>query len=82
MKNDELKPCPFCGGRDIKYSTKSNHRGRKLQYHASYYCNTCHCYGSRVLSQNVEQRDYKTRREMEKSETLKNNARLLWNVRV
>lgn len=79
--NTELKPCPFCGSTKIKYSTKINQRGRNSQYHACYYCNTCHCYGARVLSQHVDTDNYATRRDMEMSEMLQNAARDAWNKR-
>ena len=76
-----LLNCPFCGGDDIRYSTKVTHGGRKLQYHASYYCNKCHCYGPRVLSNQVDQYDYFNRKEMEASMNLQENAALKWNKR-
>ena len=58
VDNKELKSCPFCGSTKIKYSTKINQRGRNSQYHACYYCDTCHCYGARVLSQRVDTDNY------------------------
>lgn len=43
MKN-KIKPCPFCGSDDIKYSNK--HAGY-YKYHVAMFCNSCHCYGAR-----------------------------------
>lgn len=77
----ELKNCPFCGGSNIRYSTKTFGTGRKSQYHASYYCNSCHCYGARVLSNKVDRDDYDGRREMETSERLRKAAEEAWNKR-
>ena len=36
----ELKPCPFCGNTDIRYSLKITGRF-DVGYHASMYCNKC-----------------------------------------
>ena len=76
-----LKDCPFCGGLDIRYSTKTCSTGRKLTYHASCYCNSCHCYGARVLSNKVDKDNYDGRREMENSEKLRKAAEDAWNQR-
>lgn len=48
----EIKPCPFCKGTKIKYSSKTmgaNHWKKKVQYHIAMYCNSCHCYGPRTI---------------------------------
>lgn len=79
--SEKLKPCPFCKGIDIRYSTKANHRVVKLQYHAAMYCNTCKTYGPRILSQNVENNEYKTKKEMKNSNTLRQAAIDAWNNR-
>lgn len=46
-ENKELKPCPFCGCKDIMYSNKTSNRGKRR--HVTMYCNRCHAYGPRVF---------------------------------
>lgn len=75
----ELKPCPFCGGTDIQYSIKTT-GGYKRQYHASMFCNTCHCYGARILYQ-VPNKDY-SRYLVENDTELHEKAIEAWNRRV
>ena len=76
----ELKPCPFCGSTDIRYSLKiTGHFD--VRYHASMYCNKCHCYGARTLTEKVNHNDYKGRTQIEKDETIKQKAIDLWNTR-
>ena len=76
----ELKPCPFCGGTDIRYSLKITGRW-EIGYHASMYCNKCHCYGARTLTEKVPYRDYKGRTAIERDETIKRKAIEAWNRR-
>lgn len=45
----ELKPCPFCGGQDIRYSIKTTTIYFERAYHFSMYCFKCNAYGKRVL---------------------------------
>jgi len=78
----ELDPCPHCKGTDIRYSTKAAHKLGELQYRASHYCSKCHAYGPRVLSQNMNQMDYKTRRDVEKDKVLEQMSADAWNKRV
>lgn len=80
MQN-ELKPCPFCGGKDIRYSLKITGRF-DVKYHASMYCNKCHCYGARTLTQSMRHNDYKGRQQIEKDENIKQQAIEKWNRRV
>ena len=78
--NCELLPCPFCGSTDIRYSLKiTGHFG--VRYHASMYCNKCHCYGARTLTEKVNQNDYKGRYHIEQDETIKQKAVDIWNTR-
>ena len=44
-----VQPCPFCGGTDIQYSLKTL-GARRAKYHAAMYCNSCHCYGPRTIT--------------------------------
>lgn len=78
--NEELKPCPFCGSEDIRYSLKITGRF-DIQYHASMYCNKCHCYGKRTLTKRVGRDDYKGRSNIEKDENIKLDAIKAWNTR-
>ena len=76
----ELKPCPFCGGTDIRYSLKiTGHFD--VRYHASMYCNNCHCYGARTLTKIVDHNDYKGRSQIEADESIKQQAEDAWNRR-
>ena len=77
---DKLKPCPFCGGTDIRYSLKiTGHFD--VRYHASMYCNKCHCYGARTLTESINHDDYKGRHYIEKDETIRQKAVDKWNTR-
>ena len=76
----ELLPCPFCGSTDIRYSLKITGRF-DVRYHASMYCNKCHCYGARTLTEKVNHNDYKGRHQIEQDETIKQKAVDLWNTR-
>ena len=74
--NNELKPCPFCGSTDIRYSLKiTGHFD--VRYHASMYCNKCHCYGARTLTTVVKNDDYKGRTTIENDETVKQKRLML-----
>ena len=46
-KTNELKPCPFCGGKDIRFSNKTASAGKNR--HVMMYCNNCHAYGARTV---------------------------------
>ena len=78
---EELKPCPFCGGGDIRYSMKTTGRWA-TQYHATMYCNTCHCYGRRTLTKKVERGDYEGVRAVTGSQTVRQKAIDAWNRRI
>ena len=69
----ELKPCPFCGGSDVRYSIKTVGVG----YHAAFYCNYCHCYGPGYIARGP----FENRNEIERNEHTKRWARNLWNKR-
>ena len=77
---DKLKPCPFCGSTDIKYSLKiTGHFD--VRYHASMYCNKCHCYGARTLTKSIRHNDYKGRHQIEADESIRKQAEEAWNRR-
>jgi Lar family restriction alleviation protein len=76
----ELLPCPFCGSTDIRYSLKVTGRF-DVRYHASMYCNKCHCYGTRTLTKTVRHDDYKGRRSIEYDSETKQEAIEAWNRR-
>ena len=79
MEND-LKPCPFCGGKDIRYSVKRAGRFERI-YHAAMYCNACHCYGARIHTAPMKN-DYSSRHEVQNDNMLKYYAADAWNRRV
>ena len=77
---ESLKPCPFCGSCDIKYSLKiTGHFD--IKYHACMYCNKCHCYGARTLTKGIKREDYKSRIEIKNNGEIYNSAIELWNKR-
>lgn len=80
VKTPSLKPCPFCGSKDICYSTKIS-RHFEVRYFATMYCNKCHCYGPRTLSKVINRDDYKCRDDIAKDDTIKANAIDAWNRR-
>lgn len=53
MNNSQgLKPCPFCKGTKIKFSSKTMGRDYGKQYnkrHVAMYCYDCNCYGPRTI---------------------------------
>lgn len=73
---EELLPCPFCGGEDIRISDKTTTINRVRKRHVACYCNACHCYGSRIIGKEESDYPYKaidgTREEAIKA----------WNTRV
>jgi calcineurin-like phosphoesterase family protein len=71
-----LRPCPYCGGSDIRYSIKSTTLQFKKAYHASMYCWDCNSYGPRVLYKSDEHRY-----DVEHNENLRKQAESLWNRR-
>ena len=73
-----MKPCPFCGSSDIRYSIKTGTSNFKRIYHASWYCWDCNTYGPRVLYKPAEDIHRST---IEKDEGLKLTALELWNGR-
>lgn len=77
----ELKPCPFCGGTDIQYSIKTT-GGYERKYHASMFCNTCHCYGARILYKVPSDNKFYPRHLVEDDTELQEKAIEAWNRRV
>lgn len=78
-----IKPCPFCGSTDIRSSLKAASAGcGEVRYHATMYCNKCHCYGPRVITKVVVSNDYRGRSELEKDIIIKEKALLAWNSRL
>ena len=39
----ELKPCPFCGRRELAYSARRVRYSRPLEYTVKFRCPSCHC---------------------------------------
>ena len=75
----ELKPCPFCGSTDIRYSIKiALHRRNKQQHRISMYCWKCNCYGART----VIDTSGRNRHEVEHDTNLERIAAETWNRRV
>ena len=77
----KLKPCPFCGGKDIRQSIKITGRF-DVAYHVAYFCSDCHCYGARILTPKVRHNDYKGRASIETNERYRELAAEAWNRRV
>ena len=52
----ELKPCPFCGGTKLGFSSKTVSRDCNTShlFHGAIYCKNCNAYGARVLSEKVK----------------------------
>jgi hypothetical protein len=76
----ELKPCPFCGGNDIRFSIKTTIIYYERAYHFTMYCWDCNCYGPRVLHKCG--RHIYNRSELEKSIDFYTQAAEAWNRRV
>jgi Lar family restriction alleviation protein len=54
IKNIAIKSCPWCGSKDIKFSSKTmgDSYERKTKYnrrHVSMYCDNCKTYGPRSI---------------------------------
>ncbi len=77
---DKLKPCPFCGSTDIRYSLKITGHFN-VRYHASMYCNKCHCCGARTLTKSIRHNDYKGRLQIEEDKSIRQQAEDVWNRR-
>ncbi len=56
----ELKPCPFCGGKNLGVSEKSVSRdyGTAIKYQVAIYCKDCYAYGTRVLTEKIKSNVY------------------------
>lgn len=73
---NNLNPCPFCGSTKIKYSLKTVTSNWERYYHAVCYCDDCHTYGPRVLSEKEI-----SRHQVEKDADLRLKAEEAWNKR-
>ena len=71
----EIKPCPFCGGTDIRFSARTTTINYKRAYHFAMYCNSCNCYGARVLWKHDG-------KNIDRSEEFMQRAAEAWNRRV
>jgi hypothetical protein len=60
----ELKPCPYCGGSDIRYSIKTTTISFERAYHLTMYCWNCNCYGPRTLYKCGKQSENRVKLEM------------------
>lgn len=57
MKEEKitLKPCPFCGSHNLRYSVSVASRTRtSTNYHLSITCKDCFCIGKRILITTTE----------------------------
>ena len=79
-QNINLKPCPFCGSNDVRFSMKVS-GSYNLRYRATMYCNKCHCYGPRTLTEDVYQFDYPGRDAIQSDEKVHAQAEYAWNRR-
>lgn len=79
----KINPCPFCGNTDIRYSIKSTQvANRKPAFHVTCYCNSCHCYGPRILVKVDEDKSqYTSKYEVERNKELEKAAYEAWNKR-
>ena len=79
-----IKPCPFCGSTDIRFSAKTCSTKRyEYKYHVAMYCNKCNCYGARDII-NISKDDFRNSygREDATSKYGLNLAIAKWNQRV
>lgn len=79
---ESAEPCPFCGSRDIHYSTRSSNNLSTTVIHATCYCKQCCTYGPRILSDTIPARDYDLRKKWMDSDELKDAAIRAWNKRI
>lgn len=47
--HEDIKPCPYCGSKDIRYSVAIANNKQVPRYHAQCYCNNCKANGPRVI---------------------------------
>ena len=80
MTTPDLKPCPFCGGTDIRFSMKITGHF-EVRYHAVFYCNKCHCYGPRTLTKEVDHYDFNSRENIFQDDTNRTAAAEAWTRR-
>lgn len=75
---ETVKPCPFCGGSNIKFSFKVASRKRtSAVYHACMYCNNCKASSPRILA-HIATGNY---RLLETDESFRKQDLELWNKR-
>lgn len=75
---EEIKPCPFCGSKDIRYSIKT--ANSKRDYYGQCYCNSCKSAGPRVRF-DPEPESCWIRYAAEDCEKAKKDAIDMWNKR-
>ena len=77
----KLKPCPFCGSKRVKESSKRRQRlGKRDYFQICIYCQDCNTYGPRVfLDDNFT--SYHCKNE-EKYKQAEEKAIELWNNRI
>lgn len=69
---EELKPCPFCGNRNLKLVRKSILYKHKKAYVLSVRCNKCHARGGTITNLTIP---YAIKEDVEDA------AIRLWNMR-
>lgn len=73
-----IKPCLFCGGSNIKFSSKVASRKRtSATYHICMYCDDCKASSPRVLV-HVSTENFKL---IDNEDTFKEQVIVLWNKR-
>lgn len=75
--NNELKPCPFCGGNRIAYSMKTATSNYERIYRTAMYCEDCNAYGGRVIVHPTHSDRY----DIERFDANKQAAIDAWNRR-
>ena len=74
-----VKPCPFCGSSNIKFSCKVvNIKRTSSTYHVCMYCDDCKASSPRVLA-HITVGNY---RLLDTDESFKEQALELWNKRM
>ncbi len=82
VKTPSLKPCPFCGGKDIRFSMKIDGKHyHVIRYRVAMYCNKCHTYGPITFTEEVLRTNYAGREAIKKDDAVKVQAENLWNGR-
>lgn len=77
----KIKPCPFCGSKNIGYSTKKRNAIGYSYYVVSMYCKDCGAYGPTVLTEHFDHYDYDNWVDKDK-DPCKEQAINCWNKRM